>query len=351
VVAALSIIVITIRGAPWSNDLSTLTPIDPETLRQDTELRRALGAPDIRHLVTLRAPTEQAALEATEALAMRLADARTNELIADFRVATAILPSRRTQLERRAAIAAVGEPAAMVTEAVDGTLFAANGFAPFVTAFESTRHREPISAAAFAESPLAAYLDTHLYFDGDNWVSLVTLFGLSEPDPFAAWLATAYPDAALVDLKSASQQLVRNYRQRINLVLFGAATLIAMLLVARVGWSIRLLWISGTLSAAILGTIALNALLMAQLSIFNLIALVLVAGLGLDYGLFMSRAEADSPQAQRTRHAVLVCMTSTLLAFLILATSAVPILASLGTTVAIGVCLNYLLTRLGSRRN
>ena len=92
-------------------------------------------------------------------------------------------------------------------------------------------------------------------------------------------------------------------------------------------------------------------MLMAQLSIFNLIALVLVAGLGLDYGLFMSRAEADSPQAQRTRHAVLVCMTSTLLAFLILATSAVPILASLGTTVAIGVCLNYLLTRLGSRRN
>ena len=355
IVAIVSIAALAIRGAPWSNDLSTLTPVDPETLRQDSQLRQTLGAPDIRHVVTLRAPNEQAALEATEALAIQLGDARTNDLIADFRVATTILPSRRTQLERRATLLAATEAAGgamqIVREAADGTLFQADGFTPFVMAAEATRNREPITAAAFAESPLAAYVDTHLYFDGNNWVSLVTLFGLTEPQRFAEWLATARPDAALVDLKSASQQLVMNYRQRIHLVLFGAAALIAILLLVRVGWSVRLLWISGTLSAALLGTIAVNAALLTQLSIFNLIALVLVAGLGLDYTLFMSRAETDSPQAQRTRHAVLVCVASTLIAFLILATSAVPILASLGTTVAIGVCLNYLLTRLGSRRN
>ena len=349
-VAVIGVAAIAIRGAPWSNDLSTLTPVDPETLRQDNELRQALGAPDIRHLVTLRAPTEQAALEATEALAERLRDASANELIADFRVATAVLPSRRTQLERRAAIESVDDTMTMVLEAVEGTLFQADSFTPFVTALDMTRTREPITIATFADSPLAAYVDTHLYFDGDNWVSLVTLFGLTEPEQFASWLAMAYPDAALVDLKSASQQLVSNYRQRIHLVLFGAAALISMLLLIRVGWSRRLLWITGTLSAAILGTIAVNAALMTQLSIFNLIALVLVAGLGLDYGLFISRPEDNTAQALRTQHAVLICVTSTLLAFLILATSAVPILASLGTTVAIGVFLNYVLARLGAQR-
>jgi len=351
VIAAISMTTLLVRGAPWSNDLSTLTPIEPETLRQDTQLRQSLGAPDIQHVVTLRAPTEQAVLEATEDLAEKLATAKSRALITDYRVATNLLPSLRTQLKRREAIGAVSDVPTLIENAADGTLFQASGFAPFGGALESTRDLEPLTIDAFATSPLSSYVDTHLYFDGDSWVSLVTLFGLTDPEAFQGWLTKAAPDAALVDLKSASQQLVQNYRERMHLVLLGAALLIVALLIFRVGWSMRLVWISGTLTAAILGTIAVNAALTAQLSIFNLIALVLVAGLGLDYGLFMSRPEAGSPQAQRTRHAVFVCVASTLLAFLILATSAIPILASLGTTIAIGVSMNYLLTRLGSRRD
>ena len=133
-------------------------------------------------------------------------------------------------------------------------------------------------------------------------------------------------------------------------MLFGALILILIVLIARVGLSARIIWIIGTLGAAVLGTIAISGILMAQLSIFNLIALVLVAGLGLDYGLFLSRDEADTFQARHTHHAVLVCVTSTTMAFLILALSSVPILASLGTTVATGVSLNYVLARIGLHR-
>ncbi len=342
--------VIAAQGSIWSNDLSTMTPIAPEKLRRDTQLRMALGAPDIRHLIALRAPTEQAALEATETLAAELDAARNDGLIDGYRVVTDLLPSHRTQLRRRAAVRAIDAPADIVRLAVDGTPFRADGFAPFTAALASTAEQEPLNAIDFQSSALAGYVDAHLAFDGERWTSFATLFGLTDPEALATLLRERYPDATLVDLKLASQALVLRYRQRIQVVLLASLALIIVFLIVRVGWSARLGWIVGSLTASMLGTIALNATLAAPLTIFNLIALVLVAGLGLDYGLFMSRTEDDAEQAAQTRHAVLVCVGSTLLAFLILAFSSVPILASLGTTVTIGVALNYAVATLGARR-
>lgn len=342
--------IITVQGSIWSNDLSTMTPIAPEKLRRDTQLRATLGAPDIRHLIALRAPTEQAALEATETLTAELDAARNDGVIDDFRVVTDLLPSQRTQRTRRDAVRAIGAPAAIVRQAVNGTPFRADGFAPFTAALAATAGQEPLGAADFRDSALAGFVDAHLVFDGERWISFATLFGLTDPEALAALLRKQYPQATLVDLKLASQALVQRYRQRIQFVLFTSLALILGFLIWRVGWSARLGWIVGTLTASMLGTIALNATLAAPLTIFNLIALVLVAGLGLDYGLFMSRPEEDAEQAAQTRHAVLVCVCSTLIAFLILAFSSVPILASLGTTVAIGVSLNYLVATLGARR-
>ena len=350
-VLTIGALIIVWQGSIWSNDLSTLTPIEPEKLRRDNELRAVLGAPDIRYLIALRAPTEQAALEATEALAYHLNSARSDNVLDDFRVATAVLPSLRTQLARQSALGSAGNAAAAIRQATTGMPFRAGEFAPYVAALDAATKQDPLCAADFTDSQLSGFLDAHLYFDGTDWISLATLFGLSNPGRLAMRLADSYPDAALVDLKFASQELVRDYRQRIHLVLFGALVLILIILIMRVGFTKRLVWIAGTLSAAAIGTIAVNSLFMEQLSIFNLIALMLVAGLGLDYGLFISRAEADPVQGAHTSHAVLVCVTSTLLAFLILAFSSVPILSSIGTTVAIGVFLNYAVAKLGSRHS
>jgi predicted exporter len=83
--------------------------------------------------------------------------------------------------------------------------------------------------------------------------------------------------------------------------------------------------------------------------LFNLIAVVLVGGLGLDYALFFSRTEKGSVSVQNTRHAVTICYLSTFFAFAVLAVSSVPILHSIGVTVAVGVCINFALARLGLR--
>jgi predicted exporter len=83
-----------------------------------------------------------------------------------------------------------------------------------------------------------------------------------------------------------------------------------------------------------------------SLTLFHLISLILVAGLGLDYALFFERAAADPAEQRRTLHAILVCSASTLLVFALLATSSLPVLRAIGLPVAIGVVSNFVLALL-----
>lgn len=336
------------QGSIWTNDLSSLTPLSPDILRKDRALRVALGAPDIRHLVSLRSESEEQALRRTEYLQTRLEQAERDGLIDDARLVTQILPSRRTQQRRREQIPDTRTLQERIDAASAGMPFRDGAFTEFIEASKAAKKARPITAADFEDSVLESFVDSHFYFDGAHWGSFATLHGLSDPDRLSEWLSRQVPDATLVDLKAASESLVSNYRLRIHVVLFVAFVLIAVVLLWRLGTGARLLWVLGTLASAIVMTVALNALVLDDLSIFNLIALVLVAGLGLDYALFMSRPEKHSEDSRQTRHAIRVCAASTLVAFCILAVSSVPILASLGITVASGVLLNFLLAWLGT---
>jgi predicted exporter len=86
-----------------------------------------------------------------------------------------------------------------------------------------------------------------------------------------------------------------------------------------------------------------------SLSLFHLIALILAAGLGLDYALFFENAAHDPLEQRRTLHAVLVCSLSTLMVFALLATSSLPVLRAIGITVTLGVIFNFVLALLLTR--
>ena len=80
-----------------------------------------------------------------------------------------------------------------------------------------------------------------------------------------------------------------------------------------------------------------------SLTVFHLISLILVAGLGLDYALFFEHAADDPVEQRRTLHAVLVCSISTLFVFALLAASSLPVLRAIGLPVTIGVVSNFFL--------
>jgi len=86
-----------------------------------------------------------------------------------------------------------------------------------------------------------------------------------------------------------------------------------------------------------------------ELTLFHLVALILAAGLGLDYALFFEHAGDDREEQLRTLHALIVCSLMTLLVFTLLALSSIPVLRAIGSTVALGVVGNFVLGLLIAR--
>jgi predicted exporter len=188
-----------------------------------------------------------------------------------------------------------------------------------------------------------------LLLSGSGHVTaLVSLNGLQDAAAIAR-VAEAN-GAQLLDMKEASESLVAAYRGRV-LAALGVA---ALLLVATVWIALR----QPRRVVRVLLPMALTTLLIlavlrgfgVELNLFHLVALILAAGLGLDYALFFDHAGDDRDDQLRTLHALIVCSLMTLLVFSLLALSSIPVLRAIGSTVAIGVLGNFMLALLVSRQ-
>ena len=98
----------------------------------------------------------------------------------------------------------------------------------------------------------------------------------------------------------------------------------------------RVLRVLGPVAAAMLVTVAVLTLAGARLSLIHLVALQLVAGVGLDYALFFARRPLDAEERSRTLRTLVTCNAMTLLTFGMLAACQTPLLRDIGMTVALG---------------
>jgi predicted exporter len=336
-------------GPLWEDDLGGLTPIPRALLQRDAELRTELGAPDVRYLLGLRAPTENEALQRLEALTPALSRAVAAGVLDGFDDAARYLPSIETQRRRQAALPDSDTLRAALREAQVGLPFRADAFEPFVTDVAAARKLEPLTLAGLADTPLGTLTGSLLNRRADEWIGTVTLSGVHDPEALERTVREAATGVVLVDLKRASTSLVIEQRTRILWTLAMAAVLlIAVVRFALGDWRRAI----KVLSPMALTTVIVIAVLHAAgqpMNLFHLIALVLAAGLGLDYALFFERAADDPMEQRRTLHGILVCSISTLMVFALLALSSIPVLRAIGMTVSLGVISNFLLALLMTR--
>lgn len=336
-------------GIRWNDNLGALTPIPAELLARDHAMRQRFGAPDVRYLITVTGSTAESALQRTEALERRMPEARARNLVESWSAVTALLPSAATQQRRLAAIPAAEQLAQRLQQARQGLPFRATAFAPFLAAADESRGRQPLQAADLAGGFTGDFVASHLTQSGGQWRSVVFLTGLQQPAALASWLGVASPGAELVDLKAASESLVGGYRVRLLGILAGALVVIAALVAWATGGLRRFVWSAGTVTATVAVTLAAMGWLHGTITLFHLVSLVLVAGLGVDYCLFFSRPGVTRTEFHDTRHAMVACAASTAGAFAILGTSSIPLLSMIGTTVAVGTATLFAAARLGCR--
>ncbi|MEP6906464.1 MAG: hypothetical protein ABI858_00565 [Pseudoxanthomonas sp.] len=335
-------------GALWQNDLSKLTPVPPVALAQDAVLRDELGAPDVRYVLTLAGAKEEGVLQASENLRPALDQLVIAGALDGYDMASRYLPSASTQQQRQQRLPGPEELRPLLANVVGSSPFNADAFDPFAADIEMARVARPLTSADLHGTPLAASVQGLLLNGGGHVTALVSLSGLHDPAAVAQ-VATAH-GAQLLDMKAASESLVAAYRGRV-LAALGVA---AVLLTLTVWLSLRQprrVW--RVLLPMALTTLLILAVLRGtgvELNLFHLVALILAAGLGLDYALFFDHAGDDRADQLRTLHALIVCSLMTLLVFSLLALSSIPVLRAIGTTVALGVFANFVLALLVSRQ-
>ena len=261
---------------------------------------------------------------------------------------SAWLPSSKTQAETRklvkAAIAA-GAPA------IEARL----GAAPAGPA------DEPITLEALKATPLAPLISHYVLRDtasamgsaaedsenlkganANEGAALMTMLSGVTPAMIPTLHAIANEEAGVrfLDITGSLETTLSDYRTRI-FELLGAGLFvlwgILTLRFGRGGWRAVLPSVIGILCA-----IAFFGWTGTPVTLFTALATVLLMGLGVDYGIFLS----GNPDDGRTSAAVFFCGLTTMLSFGLLALSSTPALSSFGITIAVGLAVIWVATPL-----
>ena len=341
----------------WQRDLAGISPVPPQMRLQDAELRREMGAPEVSVFVASRGSSREDALRAADSVLPVLQRWKREQRIRSFDSPVWYLPAPETQIER---LRLLPEPAALelnLARALKGLAFRPDAFKPFVDEVGAARREAelavpPVSLSSYAGTPLGTRLNALVVELDGQWLVLTPLGGVTDPERLAQDLAVARQGTSqLVDLKRVSADMVDGFRREALTQAGWGAVLILILLVAGLRSVKRALRVALPAAAALILTVAALVASGELLSVFHLVALLLVLGIGLNYALFFERVAVDAVELSRIRLALAVCSTSTVVTFGLLALSATPVLHAIGRTVALGAILAMTISALWARRN
>ncbi|WP_322073564.1 MMPL family transporter [Burkholderia cepacia] len=341
------------RDGLWSRELAALSPVPAQAQALDARLRADVGAPDVRYLVVIAAPTEQAALERAERVAAQLQPLVDRGALAGFETPARFLPSDAAQRARLASLPDADVLAARMRDAVANQPIAVRPdlFAPFIADVEAARHAPLLTRADLRGTSMALAVDALLTERDGRWSAMLPL---RAPDaahtaqpassldatPIRAAVARAgVPDALFVDMKAEADRLYVSYvHEDIRLSLAGFAAIAVLLLIA-LRSPRRVVRALAPLVAAVLVVTAGFALAGVPLTILHLVGMLLIVAVGSNYALFFCKRDDAQPVTPHTLVSLLIANLATVAGFGLLALSRVPLLETFGLTVGPGAML------------
>ncbi|MBK7277028.1 MAG: hypothetical protein IPI08_10885 [Betaproteobacteria bacterium] len=313
-----------------NDDLRQLQSSPPELVQQQRELMRLLGAPSPLQFFLVTAGTADEVLQREEALTSRLAQRVSDGTLAGWRALSDWIPSQAAQQAAEALTAHVERAALQGVNAALGESLQRPAFAP-----------QPLAFEAWLAGP-AAVLARDLWLGeigAGTQASVVMLRGLQDPGllPRLASAATGLPGVRWVDRTAEMSSLLGRYRATMTALLVGGHIVVLLLLAWRYGRDAWRVWLP--VAVASLVSLALLGWIGAPLQLFNILALLLLLGVGVDYGVFLLEHRGDGAAWL----AVLLGAASTALSFGLLALSDTPALHAFGLTLLVGLVVVTLL--------
>jgi predicted exporter len=337
-------------GKVWSKDITELSPIPTASRELDQQLRHEIGAPEVSDAFFVQANDIESLLQQTEALKQDLVKARQQGLVKDIYAISDILPSIRTQTMRQEELPDRQNLQTALETAMQALPFKASAFKPFIDDVEKSRKLEPLVLEDIQQTPLADRLNHDLLQHDDLWLAMIRLSGVSDHPAFMQWLEDQPQlEQHYFNTRQATSALMQEYQQTALMRLgVGLLIMVAVLLITNRSGPVTLRLVA-PIVLAVLITISVQVMSGTSLTLFHILSLLLVVGMGLDYSLFFNRRFTDKEDLNRRTHGVMMGAGSTLAAFGVLAFADIPVLAAMGQTVSIGVVSCYVLSQLLAR--
>ncbi|WP_036245918.1 MMPL family transporter [Massilia sp. BSC265] len=322
-----------------NDDIRSLQSSPPELVRDQIRLGKLLDAPSPVQYYLVRGATSEDVLQREEALKRRLDPLVTQGDIAGYQALSNWVPSSQAQAARLKLV----EDQLLGAHGALAVLAQEIGEDPSWTAATATHLRAlaaPMTLNAFLQTP-ASEPWRHLWLGEVEGVhaSIVGLRGMRYASiPALAQAAEGLEGVQWVDKVGGISALLGRYRADMGWVVLGAYAVVFTVLLPRYrGRTWRVL--APTAAATVL-TLALLGFAGQSLQLFHVLALMLLLGVGVDYGIFLqeeSEHDADAPWL-----AVGLSAASTILSFGLLALSGTPALQAFGLTMLAGTALVWL---------
>ncbi|MDR2207507.1 MAG: hypothetical protein LBE22_00810 [Azoarcus sp.] len=314
------------------DDIRSLVSSDPDLLSEHGEVAKALELPSPAQLFLIVGDTPEEVLQHEEALLEKLTPLFAAGKLTGFDAISRWLPSqRRQEAAQQAQQALTGARAALSKELeLPDDWIAVSPVAP-LTVDEWL--------AQPATEPLRYLWQGRSTQDG-RYSSIVLLKGLHDADTVRQLAAFDDDHTRWVDKPAEVSSMMGRYRVLLSSVLIAAYVLAPLALLAffrRQTWRVVMPSLLATL-----GTLAVMGYAGIALQLLNVLTLLLVFGMGVDYGLFLTAQRGDA----RAFLAICVAAALTLLSFGLLAVSSTPALRTIGLTTVLGIGLAWLTTPL-----
>ncbi len=321
------------------DDVRQLQSSPAELVRQQIEVSRVLGLPSPAQFYLVKGSSAQDVLEREEALKERLDALIAQGEIAGYVAVSDWVPSARTQ----ARDAQLSERARKVVLAGVGEQLGETFAEPAKPQAQEQEQVQPLSVEAWITQPIAsAARMLWLGEKGGALRSLVMLRGVRGQAALPALERAAQGLAGVlwVDKPAEISAVLQRYRVSMTELLLVGHVLVLVALCTRFGRNAWRAWLPTVLAS--LAVVILMALMGEPWQLFNVLALMLLLGVGIDYGIYLQEHE-DDPQAWL---AVVIGAGSTWLSFGLLGLSRTPALHAFGLTLMLGLPLVLVLAPL-----
>lgn len=346
----------------WDKRLTALSPISKQQYALDASLRADFGDSGVRYVASFIAPDQEAALQTSERAAVALQQLVDDNVIGSFHAPSRLLPSEATQRGRQSALPPEKTLRENLDSALRGLPLQAGKLGEFIADVEAARTRPLLTKDALSGTSLGILLGSMLIQREHDVLVLMPLRSAAqyaEQDRIDIDRVAAVLDSrqlahiTVIDLLEETTNIFDSYMHQVLLLsALGSLAIAALLLI--VCKPRQALRIYLPVVCAVVCVTALLLLCGVKLMLLHLVGLLLVVAVGTNYAMFFAsgRQRGDAQQQAQEQQidlSVVIANLATVASFGLLGTSSVPVLSSIGSTVAIGTFLALVFSAILSR--